>query len=295
MPTAEVPSSTPRAADGAWRCLLGVDLRPAALGPLAWLRWAETVTKTPPEVTAVHAVRVHEGLIEVAVAPEIVRDHVQRFLDLHQADWPVRIDHEYPAAQALARAAIALSADLIVIGRRSPVDGDSIVRLGAVARRMLRNLPCAVLVCPADLTPSDIPAGPVLLAVHPHRDSENALVLGKRYAQWLKRPLAVVSVLPPVFPPGVTYAPAAAPDPAAREARERGLREWLVRHQCSETPLIAEGPVVPSILAAANRVGAATIVCGARVLTRGGGILSSSVGTAIAGVARVPTLVVPPN
>lgn len=66
------------------------------------------------------------------------------------------------AEEGLALACAAERASGLVIGRAASIGSESFIRLGAVARHLLRQLPVAVIVVPPDQT--FVGPGPILLA-----------------------------------------------------------------------------------------------------------------------------------
>lgn len=168
------------------------------------------------------------GILVVSVATlglalpdlNVVSDSVHKFVDAGLPGFDVRLIEERRPDEVLTRAMSLHRADAMQIRRRSPAEDDALVRLGAVARRLLRTFVAPVIVCPPDLTAETIRPGAVVVAVRPDDASAAALRFAQELAKRSGRELAVVSVLPPPFPAGVSYLAA----PALSRRRSRGRR-----------------------------------------------------------------------
>ena len=273
--------------------IVGVDLRHGCDGALGWARWVRKRDRNI-EFLAAHAMEVPKGLLIPSV--DMVAEHVTKYVSQRIADVEVRVLEEQPPEVALAHAIAIHGADALAIGRRATRDGDGLVRLGAVARRLLRKLPAPILVCPPDLRSEDIPEGPVLVCVQPNAEGAAALRFGRQVAKTAGLPLQALTVLPPIYPLGVSYLPAPTNGADEHERRENAMREWLAEQPGDGVELmVSDGPVVPTILQAADAVQACMIVCGSRLLSAVERFFNTSVGTALAGSARVPVAVVPPS
>ena len=273
--------------------VVGVDLRPGCYGALGFARFlAERVGDT---ATAVHAVQLPD-LLDQPPSQAEVRDHVERFVQERLDKAGVQVAHDVDPDEALHAAVTEQGADGIIIGRRSPADGDEVVRLGAVARRILRHLGHPVLVCPADLKADAVADGPVMLAAVPAEQCVGALRFAQGLARRLGRPLEVVAAVRPAFGSSVSYLPAPAYQGSLFERAQAELTAWLDAHgagDCSAT--VVEGTTVPVILGEADARQAVAIVCGSRRLSVVDRIFQSSIGGVLAGTARVPVAVVPPE
>lgn len=275
--------------------VLGVGLHPNCEGTLAWLQWCREQQGMEVEATAVH---VLEWVTQSVYPPpklSVVDEHMRRFLSDRGHDLDIRIIEGRAPADALIHAMSLHAADMLVIGRQASRDGDQLVRLGRVARRVLRRLPGPLTVCPSDLRVEDIPEGPVMIAVQPGPGCEHAVRFGRQMAERLGRAVAVATAIAPAFSPGITYAPAPRYDGERRQRALDHLMAWLAERGLTEvTPLMAEGSTIPVLLEAAEELAACMIVTGSRLLTTSERLTRSSVGTTLASVARVPVCVVPP-
>ncbi len=273
--------------------LVAVDLEESREGALGWARWMRTCD-ADAQLVVVHAVDVATSL--ALPRAQTVMRHVKKFVQTRLPEVEMRVLEQRPPEDALGRAVSIHAADALVLGRRASRDEDAIVRLGAVARRVLRRLPAPVLVCPPDMVGAEIPNGPILVCVDRDGLAASALAFGRALADATGLPLQAITAVPPAFPSGVTYLPTAAHtagDPAGDEAE---VRAWLTEQPGDPVELlVAEGRVLPAILRASEDVGASMLVCGSRLLSAGERIFNTSVGTALAATARVPVAVVPPT
>ena len=269
--------------------IVGVDLRPSCEGALAWITWVMKRVGVNATALAVHAVESGSKPLLSPPGPDVIEEHVGDFLGGRGYTLNVRVVGGRQPPEALANALVVHHGDAIAIGRRSTVAGDELVRLGRVARRVLRRLPAPVAVCPADLDADAIPDGPVLIAVQPEPRCVPALRFGRDFATSIGRGIAVACVMPPAFPPGITYLPAPQYHGDDREAAEAQLQAWLEEQECPDVDLLlGEPPTVPALLDAAADVQACAIVCGSRILSTTERLTQSSVGSTLAGVAPVP-------
>jgi nucleotide-binding universal stress UspA family protein len=194
--------------------------------------------------------------------------------------------------------ATALDAGLL-IGRSAPRSAGWVVRLGRVARRVLRRLPGVVAVVPPDLKRSDVGSGPVMLAIDPHGDGADAVAFARELAATTKRELVAVHV----FDGYGEAAIGAVPPDLARRCRlawqqEAGaaLDDFVRRHELAGVKLLtSEGSAVDQLLEIAKREQASMIVCGSRRLSTSERVFEGSVGSLLAATADVPVFVVPPS
>lgn len=195
------------------------------------------------------------------------------------------------AEDALRHAADGASG--LVIGRAARMSEDSLIRLGHVARRLLRTLPVPIVVVPPDLTA--VAPGPVLLASDLEPVTSAALAFARRLADDHDRPLEVVHVgedrrseLIEEF------------EPAWLSGRdefhatvERTVNEWMHDNGLQRlTRHIAYGDPAQQIAAIAARRRAAAVVVGSRHLTAVARVFISSTASALAATAGCPVIVV---
>ncbi len=283
------------------RWLVGLDLRPAGDGALAFARWLTARVPTPGahELVCIHAIEGWELLLSRGQTEQALDDFARAAVDatVERAGLPaetVRVVHGSTPDEALAAAVARHRADAVLVGRRSPMDGDEIVRLGRVARRLLRRLPVPVVVVPADLRSETVGTGPIVVAATADGSCDAAPVFARELQARIDRPIHVLAVVPPAFPPGVSYLPTPHYDPQIRLRRESDLRTWRQDHGLASASLeVLEGPVIPTLLARAGELDACILVTGSRNLSRTQRVFQSSVGSTVAASARCPVAVVP--
>jgi nucleotide-binding universal stress UspA family protein len=186
----------------------------------------------------------------------------------------------------------------IVVGRKSPAAGRGWVRLGRIARRLVRSLPGPVVVVPPDLDTARLAEGPIVLAISLEEDSEGATRFAARYAKRWKRELVVMHVVPSFTVGRAPFADSAIVHQVVTQMRadaDRGLSDWIASHQLTNArPYATAGDVVDRIVTTADEENAALIVVGSRRLSMAMRLYSSTIGPDVAGVARCPVAVVPP-
>lgn len=201
------------------------------------------------------------------------------------------------AEEALTANAARRGCDGIVIGRNAERDETAIVRLGRVARRLLRTLPCTIAVVPPDYDPATMGKGPVVLATGFEEDTASANA-AKDLATRLGRPLHVVHVAASPEHHAAQYLPEVT-IAKMRAETEKGsateLANWAITAGIPDaTRLVLLGAIVPAVLAHAAQVDACAIVTGSRRLTGFERLLIASAGSELASHAACPVLVVPP-
>ncbi len=187
----------------------------------------------------------------------------------------------------------------LLMGRKAPRENTSLVRLGRVARRTLRQLHSPTVVVPTDWTIASAGVGPVLVAVDATEPSLAALDFAEELASAVSRPLLAVHALQ--GPGGLGWA--TLPDADYLALRERHHREeaeklvgYLSDNGRASVPVrTAIGPTVPAVLEVAEEVEATIVVCGSRQLTRTERLFTASVGGDLASFAALPVAVVPPD
>jgi len=273
--------------------VVAVDLGESCEGALGWARWLRT-SDADAHLVVAHAVDIVTNLAPPRA--QTVMRHVREFVQPRLPEVEMRVLEERPPEDALARVLSIHAADVLVIGRRAPRDGDDLVRLGAVARRLLRRLPGPVLVCPPDMVGAEVASGPVLVCVDGQGGDASALAFGRELADATGLPLRAITVSPPAFAAGVTYQPTPAHTVGMDEMHEAAVRAWLAEQPGDPVELlVASGRVIPSILRASDELRASMLVCGSRLLTTAERVFNTSVGTALAATARIPVAVVPPT
>ena len=274
------------------RWILAVDARPRTEGAAATAAWM--AAHAHGHIVGVHVVpeapRVSErdDLIDEDTGRALaeVEDTLQR-RDARQALQSLEALPGLSVENTLAVAAEHHDADGIVIGRSAKIEGLSVVRLGRVARRLVRMLPRALMIVPPDHRPSARP-GPVVLGTDLHEDSVAAARFALQLARDFSRDLEVVHVLPtPPFP----YIPL--PGMAPPEIDQR-LAAWTEALGLGGATCVRlDGDPVGGLIGHAEDVRAPCIVVGSRQLSTVERIFQSSTATDLGRFARCPVVVVP--
>ncbi|MEM9462867.1 MAG: universal stress protein, partial [Myxococcota bacterium] len=219
------------------------------------------------------------------------------------ADYPGIVSHETleagSAEEGLRQAMAQRQAHVLVLGRRAPIGGGvGAIRLGRVARRLVRDLPFVVLVVPPDLQPGQIGSGPVVLANDPTQPSQDAVRWAARVAEVMGRTLTLVHVLPPVDRRPYLPPPVQEEIQAMLHRPEEAFVAWAERSGVGPgvgpiEQVCVEGAPVPALIAAAQARQACMLVTGSRGLDGVQRLYLASVGTELAATAPLPVALVP--
>jgi nucleotide-binding universal stress UspA family protein len=285
--------------------ILGLDLRVGTEGPLVFAGWLSTQLAAMQSVVLepIHAIERDEiGLLANAdkreQAVSLAEDAVARTLGragVTNGITNTRLVEVGEPQDVLANA--AREADGLIIGRLAPRGKGRLVRLGSVARRLLRTLPAPTLVVPPDLHYQQIGKGPIILACDMHEDSFGATQFALRMADRLHHELLLVHVVPMPYGWSVGYL---SPDIVARayadlEAQgERLLERWAQKHGIlGLRRVVRQGMVADELASLARQEDALMLVAGSRKLNALERVFVESIGTALAASASCPVAVVP--
>lgn len=282
----------------AMRWLVGVDLDGRSAGALQMAAWLSTQpSRDGLELVAVHVIdarmlgavggagrlrsaaeRVLHGLIARSALSDVIAD--------------ARVITAATVEDGLAEA--AAPCDGLLIGRAAPRQGHPWVRLGSVARRMLRRLPLPVMVVPPDLSASEVGGGAVVLGADLGPSSVAAARLSRRIATDLARALVVVHIEPTygIVPDYFGGGAVVIPQQSRRTVTD--IETWA--HACELGTVqtrLADGPVSEGLVGEALRESAPVVVVGSRRLSALERVFSSSVGSDVARLADRAVLVVP--
>lgn len=203
------------------------------------------------------------------------------------------------AEESLAVAAAYRHAEGIVIGRNAAREGTSLVRLGRVARKVLRKLPATVAVVPPDFDPAVSGRGPVVLACSLQDDALLATQFARLLAERFGRALELVHVVASPEQNAAQYVPPATLAKLRTEGQaeaETSLAAWAASNGLSAAPQVVRlGARVEEITEHARARDAAAIVTGSRRLTGFERLLLASAGSELAAHASCPVIVVPPS
>jgi nucleotide-binding universal stress UspA family protein len=286
---------------------LGLDLREGAEGPLVFGRWlcAQLAMTGSAVLEPIHVIEQDQvGLLATADKREqvlgLAEDAVAQTLSRIGVSTPLadlRLVEVGEPEDVLASA--ARDAEGLIIGRLAPRGKDRLLRLGGVARRLLRRLTAPTLVVPPDVRSDQIGKGPIILACDAHEDSIGATRFALRMADRLRRELVLAHVVPMPYGWSVGYLP---PD-AVRQVRadlqtqgERTLERWATQHGITNLRgVVSEGMVADELASLAKAEDALMLVTGSRKLNALERLFVTSVGSELAASASCPVAVVPPD
>lgn len=274
--------------------IVGLDLNPYNRGALVFAAWLQRVAQVP--LVGVHmleewvrALAVEDPVpaLTAAATRLAAAAGIPAFASLH-------VHTVEEASEGLVESCAAASG--LVIGRAAERGSRALVRLGRVARRVLRRLPCPVVVVPPDL--SSVGIGPILLATDLGPASSTAARVAAHLAVRCGHPVELVHVvddrsvqLIDVFQ-SVWLARRQALVTGAEAATARWAGEHLlgaaIRH-------VRTGYPVDVIAATAAARRAALIVVGSRRLSTATRLFATSTASELAAAASCPVCVVPPD
>lgn len=287
--------------------IVGLDLRPEGEGAIRFAQWLAAANGDGAPLLGVHVVETHEyphppedadiGQIGDYLRP--IAEEVVATAGASEAFDRCEV-RAGPAAEAvLPEVCKEVGARGVVIGRRGRQQVQSIVRLGRVARRLLRSLPVPVVVVRPELRTEDIGAGPVVVATDLAPDSDAACRFAAAVARDTGRPLTVVHVMTPSDEPRVAYVREALRDSGwleTTESKRRELDRWVAARGLDGAEVrIERGDAVDRLLELAEKLDAALVVTGSRKLGITERVFGSSVASALAAMGSCPVAVVPPD
>ena len=273
--------------------IVGLDLDGRSNGALTFADW---LTRAGDVAIGVH-------VLEAWTRPHIrrdlgaaVRDLVERACATRRLTPLARVStlEAVRAEQGLTLACAAEGAAGLVIGRAARSDRDPLVRLGVVARQLLRQLPAPVIVVPPDW--AAVAPGPVVLATDLGPASEAAVGFARELAARHGRALELVHVaerrhndlIDELEPSWL-----AARD-AYHAAMVSDLDTWAAVHGLTRAPRhVVHGDPATELAAVASARAAAVVVVGSRRLGLAARAFLSSTASALAGHAACPVAVVP--
>lgn len=280
--------------------IVGIDLRPEGDGSVQFASWlARSGLAEGESAVFVHVLEeehlryalMQHHLDEVTAAARV---EAERVLARAGAQGEIRIVQALTAEDGLEEVRAEMGAGAVAVGRAAGRKGHHIVRLGRVARRLLRQLTTPVAIVPPDLRSEELGRGPVVALSSLSNGSEPACHFAADLARRLGRPLAVLHVARSVEAP---YLPAGGQERAlaARQAdAERALADWISAHGLRADAAVGlVGSAVESALDWASDQGAPVVVAGSRRLSASERIFHTSAGLSLAATARIPVLVVP--
>ncbi len=271
---------------------------------MRWGSWLSRRSTRPMRLTALHVGEVeelreaHPGLGSPRVrAREATLASLGAVGVQDEFDDVGVVDND-SAVDALLTSASGHGTRGLILGRNQPKDSWSLVSLGEVARKTLRASDEPVFVVPPDYEPPANP-GPIAVGVSPCDDASAALKVAEALGQALRLPFEAVHVVPNVarFATAgapVMYAGAGDMQGTVQEDSRAAVERWM-QENGSVCPLHIEiGDAAETLEVTAKRLGATMLVTGSRQLSIIERIFHRSVGSSLAAMSHVPTLVVPP-
>jgi nucleotide-binding universal stress UspA family protein len=283
------------------RWIVGIDLLDRSHGAVRMAAWLRSHYRgdSPAEFIAVHVVdeRLRDSLkVMSEVLAEARRTLASAAARCGVPDpfTDVRVVLAPSVESGLARAATEPDIDGLVIGRVAPRDGHRLVRLGSVARKMLRDLPVPVMVVPPDLDDSDIGDGGIVLATDLGETSVAAARFSVRLANELGREVIATHMDPARDVSHDLLGDRTILASWTPRRTMADVQHWVQEHEIAvgRTRLVDDS-VVEGLIAIAYHEKAAMLACGSRRLGTIDRIFTSSVGTDLARLAERPVLVVP--
>ncbi|KIG18368.1 Universal stress protein family protein [Enhygromyxa salina] len=282
---------------------LGLDLREGAEGPLVFAVWLSNQIQA--DLVPIHVIEPDQRRLlasadkhEEAVA--LAEDALARTLERVGADTAlenVRLVEVGSPEDVLAGA--ATDSEGLIIGRLAPRGKDRLLRLGGVARRLLRRLPAPTIVVPPDTRAQNIGKGPIVLAADAHEDSIGAARFALRMAELLGRELILAHVVPMPYGWSIGYLPPTSVRQVRADLRaggERTLERWASQHGITGLRgVVTEGIVPDELGRLAKAEDALMVVTGSRKLNAIERLFVTSVGSELSASAPCPVAVVPPD
>ncbi|MBZ5715696.1 universal stress protein [Nannocystis pusilla] len=289
---------------GYQKWIVGVDLRERSDGAARLGAWLHRQSPDAMQLVGIHA--IEEGALDEHIqfaervrTRERLRVAVERALEqagVRAAFAGIEVVEADDPVMALEAAMQAEAARGIIIGRRAAGAGTQRIRLGSVARRLLRRLPAPTFVVPPDWDVEGLGDGPIVVAVTLAEASVGAVKVAQSLGTMTRRPLEFIRVIPT----SPIYAALSPPREGRLERETRQLSEvaalthaWLAEQKASGHLVVRRGDEVAEILALATERSAPLLVCGSRLLSLAERAFGFSLSSDLAAHAPIPVLVVP--
>jgi nucleotide-binding universal stress UspA family protein len=287
------------------RWIVGIDVRDRCEGAVQFGAWLHASSRGALELLGVHAIETAEldegaQLLGHTRARERLRLTAEKLIERAEAGAAfvgveiVDLDRPEVALETALRTERGRG---LIVGRRAPGEGDEIIRLGRVTRRLLRRLVAPVFVVPPDLEKEAIGAGPLVVAVTPGEASVGAVKVARSLGEAIGRPRVFVHVVPVI----ADYtgrresmeAEAVRASPRVQAAEEK-VRAWLAAQGAEgEVRVVGGGEVLTKTVELARQLKAPFIACGSRSLSLVERVFGLSQSSELAAQASGPVLVVP--
>jgi nucleotide-binding universal stress UspA family protein len=285
--------------------IIGLDLRPRSFGALHFATWlTKTVPKADERFIAVHVLEPEHlrAALKYSHMDQVLaaaRETGQRILEREAPGERIReleIIEGVEAAEALVGALSRHDADALVVGRIAGRSDVAFVRLGRVARRLVRQLPAPVVVVPPDVEAADLGSGPIIALTSLDDSAIEACRFAAQIAERTGRRLVLLHVVPYLELP---FMQGASLDEIARDQRraaELSLAEWVKREQLrADEALVEQGDVLDRAEAVADERDSPLLVIGAAGRVGLDRFRTPSMGRELAATSAVPVAIVPPR
>lgn len=286
--------------------VIGIDLRPLSHGALQFATWIVANAVAPGarfvpvhvlEEEHLRAVLRYHHLDEVVAG---AREEAKRTLERHgRTEWidDLQIVQALRAEESLEFARASARAEAILIGRAAGRSERRFVRLGRVARRLLRALPSPVVVVPPDLEARDVGPGPIVAVTSLADDALAAARFASAVARHMGRKLALVHIVRDPAEGGLPFMPA----PSLESVRldevrdgERELAAWVASAGLQPDQMIVlQGSVIDQAISFAEAQRSPLLVAGARRRSGVDRLLVPGIGRELAASSGMPVAVVP--
>lgn len=292
------------------RWVVGLDLRAHSHGAINFAQWLHAHDKQPEQlrIDGLHVVEARQfnlpggkshaevvgDALRAARVAVSVRGATEAFSSIDVVESVPSVDGGVD--DVLTTAAKLWITDGIILGRRAAGDHGALIRLGKVARRLLRRLPAPTFVVPPDLELQHIGPGPIVCAIELNEQGVQVAHFGERLAKRLGRSARLVHVIDSGDPIGLQYLPEGSWDnlhARRRDDAQAQIVQWRDAAGLTAHTLLAQGQTVPRLVSAARELDACMILCGSRQLSLMERLWISSVGTSLAAAAHLPVGVLP--
>jgi nucleotide-binding universal stress UspA family protein len=285
------------------RWIVGLDLRGLSQGAVRFAKWLHENAETE-HMVGVHVIEAYpEPNRDIEIPVESFREWLQAAAEKEVAKVgatevfeDIDSTRATAAEEGLALAVEQRQAFGLILGRKAPRGQDGLVRLGRVARRLIRRAETPLMIVPPDIRSQDIGDGPVAVATDLGADAVGALKFGKAMADALGRELVLLHGIrvPHLLD---QYLPADAWSMVQTSMDKEGgeaAQAWAAKHGVQARVHIVDGPLVRGLWMAAFRERACMLVAGSRRLSLLDRIFASSVGSELAASSPLPVAIVPP-
>jgi nucleotide-binding universal stress UspA family protein len=287
--------------------IVGVDLRKRSDGALRFATWLQSQYKDTPTLHGVHvlvsaqlkSLRKFGSKADIISRLQAEAKLVADNAGVGDALRSLEVQEHRNVVIGMTSACEEHHASVLVVGRKSGATEGGVVRLGSVARKLLRRLVAPTIVVPPDLETSSFTSGPVVLAAVPGDSSVGALRFAQNMAAQLGRPLIIVHVVRTPIEYAHLYSSSGELQRIRQEHSDyafRALKTWLAENDASDHKVdIRLGLEFDALSAACHEHNAALLICGTRRLSGFERIALLSVSSDLAAHASFPVAVVPPD